>query len=311
MKRGLDREIKKVGIVGAGAIGGVYAYPLHKLLKDNFAFIANGKRKERLEKEGLILNKEQFYPKVVSSDENVEFDLIIVSVKNYQLESAIEDIKNLVHKNTIILTLLNGIVARDILQEAFKDNQVLYGLAIKIDAVKVGNEITQTSSAIIQFGDANNREMSEGVLAVKNLLNDAKINNQVFEDMIKTIWTKWMLNIGLNQVSAISGATYGVIKTTPELLTLVNKAMMEVMKVSQACNINLGEENWESVQDVISTLSGDGKTSLLQDVENKRKTEVEYFSGTLIKIAKKYEVDVPVNEVLYNFIKAKEKNYTK
>ena len=86
MKRGLDMEIKKVGIVGAGAIGGVYAYPLHKLLKDNFAFIANGKRKERLEKEGLILNKEQFYPKVVSSDENVEFDLIIVSVKNYQLE---------------------------------------------------------------------------------------------------------------------------------------------------------------------------------------------------------------------------------
>ena len=218
--------------------------------------------------------------------------------------------RNLVGENTIILTILNGISAREVLKEEFKDNHVLYGLAIKIDAVKVGNKITQNSKAIIQFGDKYNKTMSEEVLAVKNLLNDAKINNQVFEDMIKTVWTKWMLNIGLNQVSAISGATYGVIKNTPELLSLVNKAMTEVMEVSKACNINLGDENWASVQDVIDSLDGDGKTSLLQDVENKRKTEVEYFSGTLIKIAKEHNVEVPVNEVLYNFIKAKERNYT-
>lgn len=303
-------QIKNVAMIGAGAIGGVYAYSLHKLLGDNFAFIANGKRKERLEKEGLYLNGEHFNPKVVSSDEGTTFDLIIVSVKNYQLQSAIEDMRNLVGENTIILTLLNGISARDVLQEEFKDNNVLYGLAIKIDAVKVGNKITQNSKAIIQFGDKYNKTMSEEVLAVKNLLNDAKINNQVFEDMIKTVWTKWMLNIGLNQVSAISGATYGVIKNTPELLSLVNKAMTEVMEVSKACNINLGDESWASVQDVIDSLDGDGKTSLLQDVENKRKTEIEYFSGTLIKIAKEHNVEVPVNEVLYNFIKAKERNYT-
>ncbi|MFQ9287746.1 MAG: ketopantoate reductase family protein [Intestinibacter bartlettii] len=302
-------QIKNVAMIGAGAIGGVYAYSLHKLLGDNFAFIANGKRKERLEQEGLYLNGEHFNPKVVSSDGDTTFDLIIVSVKNYQLQSAIEDMRSLVGKNTIILTLLNGISARDVLQEEFKDNQVLYGLAIKIEAVKVGNKITQNSKAIIQFGDKYNKTMSEEVLAVKNLLNDAKINNQVFEDMIKTVWTKWMLNIGLNQVSAISGATYRVINKTPELLTLVNKAMTEVMEVSKACNINLGDENWASVQDVIDALDGDGKTSLLQDVENKRKTEVEYFSGTLIKIAKEHNVEVPVNEVLYNFIKAKERNY--
>ena len=303
-------QIKNVAMIGAGAIGGVYSYSLHKLLGDNFAFIANGKRKEKLEQEGLYLNGEHFNPKVVSSDEGTTFDLIIVSVKNYQLQSAIEDMRNLVGENTIILTLLNGISARDVLQEEFKDNNVLYGLAIKIDAVKVGNKITQNSKAIIQFGDKYNKTMSEEVLAVKNLLNDAKINNQVFEDMIKTVWTKWMLNIGLNQVSAISGATYGVIKNTPELLSLVNKAMTEVMEVSKACNINLGDESWASVQDVIDSLDGDGKTSLLQDVENKRKTEVEYFSGTLIKIAKEHNVEVPVNEILYNFIKAKERNYT-
>ncbi|WP_455543570.1 ketopantoate reductase family protein [Intestinibacter sp.] len=302
-------KINKVAIIGAGAIGCVYAYKLNKLLKDDFAFIANGKRKDRLEQEGLYLNGEKFCPKVVSSNDDFKPDLIIVTVKNYQLQDAIEDIKNLVGNNTIILTLLNGIVARDVLKEAFKDNQVLYGLAIKIEAVKVGNKITQPNSAIIQFGDAYNKEMSEGVLAVKNIFNDAKINNQVFEDMIKTIWTKWMLNIGLNQVSAISEATYGVVKETPELLELVNKAMMEVMKVSKACGINLNHENWESVQDVINSLDGFGKTSMLQDVENKRKTEVDYFSGTLIKKAREHGIEVPVNEVLYNFIKAKEKNY--
>ena len=107
-------QIKNVAMIGAGAIGGVYSYSLHKLLGDNFAFIANGKRKERLEKEGLYLNGEHFNPKVVSSDEDIKFDLIIVSVKNYQLQSAIEDMRNLVGKNTIILTLLNGISSREV-----------------------------------------------------------------------------------------------------------------------------------------------------------------------------------------------------
>ena len=304
------KHIEKISLIGLGAMGVFFAPRLYETYGENFRVIANGERKERLEKEGLYLNGEHFSPKVVSSDEDIKFDLIIVGVKNYQLQSAIEDMRNLVGENTIILTLLNGISAREVLKEEFKDNHVLYGLAIKIDAVKVGNKITQNSKAIIQFGDKYNKTMSEEVLAVKNLLNDAKINNQVFEDMIKTVWTKWMLNIGLNQVSAISGATYRVIKNTPELLTLVNKSMTEVMEVSKAYNINLGDENWASVQDVIDSLDGDGKTSLLQDVENKRKTEVEYFSGTLIKIAKEHNVEVPVNEVLYNFIKAKERNYT-
>ena len=63
------------------------------------------------------------------------------------------------------------------------------------------------------------------------------------------------------------------------------------------------------MQDVIDILDGDGKTSMLQDIENKRKTEVDYFAGTLIKIAEENGIKVPVNEVLYSFIKAKEKNY--
>ena len=142
-------QIKNVAMIGAGAIGGVYSYSLHKLLGDNFAFIANGKRKERLEKEGLYLNGEHFNPKVVSSDEDIKFDLIIVSVKNYQLQSAIEDMRNLVGKNTIILTLLNGISSRDVLQEEFKDNHVLYGLAIKIDGGDSKKAVVITSAITV------------------------------------------------------------------------------------------------------------------------------------------------------------------
>ena len=127
-------DIKKAAIVGFGAIGCTYGRRLYNLMSDNFAVIAGGNRAKRLREKGETINGEKIMPLVVEPDnENWKADLVIFSVKNYQLESAINDVKNIITPNTIILTILNGVSARDKIKSVYTENTVLYGLS-KSDA---------------------------------------------------------------------------------------------------------------------------------------------------------------------------------
>lgn len=302
-------EIKKSAVIGMGAVGTVYGNYLHREYGNNFAAIACGGRAENVRLNGAVLNGDKFYPRVVScAADGFSPDLVIVCVKNYSLDSAIDNMRGIINKNTLILPLLNGVTATQRLKKAFPDNKVFYGLCVYIDAVRSKNGVKNTSRGIIQYGDADNTVPSESVQAVAKYLSQAGLHAEACPDMTRAIWKKWMLNVGCNQVSAVTGAAYSKMRIDTNLI-LFHEAMMEVVAVAKACSINLTENDALEIEDNMRTFSPDGKTSMLQDVEAKRKTEVDYFSGTVIKLGKKYNIPTPVNHVLYCLIKTKEQMY--
>ena len=133
-------QIKTAAIIGLGAIGCVYGRRLVKYMGDEFAVIAGGKRGDKLRENGIVIDGETLMPKVISPDDNnFKADLIILSVKNYALDSAIKDIENIITPETILLPIFNGIAGREKLAKAFPDNTVFYGLcrtdALRTDAV--------------------------------------------------------------------------------------------------------------------------------------------------------------------------------
>ncbi|HCS10023.1 MAG TPA: 2-dehydropantoate 2-reductase, partial [Clostridiales bacterium] len=107
-------KIKRVALIGMGAVGTVYGNLLHNKYGSNFTVISDESRKDKLKKNGFTLNGNTFHPNIYSnSDNNIEYDLIIFAVKNYQLAGAIEDVRSFVGENTILITFLNGVTARD------------------------------------------------------------------------------------------------------------------------------------------------------------------------------------------------------
>lgn len=303
-------SIKQVALIGAGAVGGVYAKCLHNKYGNNFYIVANGNRKERIQKQGITVNNHVFKPQVISSqEENVKMDLIIFAVKNYDLEQAVKDVKNLVKDNTIMLPLLNGITASDRIQKAFPNSRTFLGLSMGIDAIRTENGIVNTDDGVIQFGYEDNTVLASEVEEVNQYLNDADIAAKVFPDMKRMLWRKWMLNVGVNQVSAISGAKFKYFGQNEELLTLFKRAMLEVLSLAKAYNVNLTMEDIEQIENLIIHFTPEGRTSMLQDVDARRRTEVDYFAGTVVEYGKKRNVATPVNEVLYLALKAKEKVY--
>lgn len=127
--------------------------------------------------------------------------------------------------------------------------------------------------------------------------------------MIRELWLKLMLNVGVNQVTALLRCTYGAIKNSRTVRKLVTEAMYEAVAVSKAENIDLDKNDINNCVEIICSLTPTGKTSMLQDVEAQRKTEVEAFGGTICSLAEKHNIDVPVNKALVKFITALEETF--
>lgn len=302
-------NINHSALIGLGAVGTVYGKLLYETYGDGFHVIATGSRFEKLKQIGAALNETRFYPDILSCEVAPDIDILIVAVKNYQLSAAIEDIRPFVGKNTVILTLLNGITAQDALSVAFPDNTVLYGLSIYIDALKTADGVINTTNGIIQFGNADNTEPTEEVLAVDAYLQGAGIKTEIGKDMIFIMWRKFLMNVGINQVSAITGSPYGHLVDIEPIRTLVRDSMLEVVAIAKAKGIDLSESDITAFEAILANFSPLGKTSMLQDIEAKRKTEVEYFAGTVISLGKQLSIPTPVNDILLRLILAIEALY--
>jgi 2-dehydropantoate 2-reductase len=303
-------KIKNVVLIGMGAIGTVYGNLLHQHYGSDFAVIAGGTRGEKLKNDGVTINKSTFYPRVISpKGESFTADLIIICVKNYQLDEAIGDISSFVNADTVILPLLNGVTARERILSTFPDNTVFYGLSIYIDAVRTSEGVRNTVNGMIQFGNAENTIPTPDVITVKDFLAAAGIEVQACPDMIRAVWKKWMLNVGGNQVSAVTGAPYGKLVGIETNRILFHEAMMEVVALAEASQIDLTQKDVSEFESMMETFSPQGKTSMLQDIEAKRKTEADYFAGTVVEFGKKLNVPTPVNHVLHCIIKSMEQLY--
>ena len=301
--------IKTIAVIGAGAMGAAYASIFYEIDKNCISLVAKGNRYKRLKEKGLLVNNKHYFFNLISPEEKFPpSDLIIAAVKHHHLKDAIRDISNRVGENTLLLSILNGIESEDLIATVYGADKVLYSIAVGIDAVRKENSITFSQQGKIFFGEAKNTHLTERVLRVQSLFDRAGIIYETPEDMIRTLWWKFMINVGINQVSAALGAPFSVFHSSQEARALMESAMREVIAIAQAEEINLSEKDIENWNSFLFTLSPQGKTSMLQDVEAKRKTEVEIFAGKVIELGKKHGISTPVNQTLYRLIKVIEQN---
>ena len=304
------KSIKNISIVGLGAIGGVYSSKLYDMDPESIKVIAGGMRAKRYKENGFIINGKRYDFTYIAPEESCQpADLIIVSVKANQLAQAIKDMRNHVGDSTIILSLMNGISSEEIIGKEFGMDKILYGMCVSIDANRNNNEIKFTSHGNINFGEKINKEYSTNVQALKEVFVRAGIEYTIPEDMIRAMWWKFMINVGVNQTSAVLKARYGVFQAIPEAKKLMEATMWEVIRLSQKMGINLDGEDIDKWYNILYSLNPDSKTSMLEDIECCRETEVEVFAGKICELGMQYGMETPVNEMLLNIIKAMEKMY--
>jgi 2-dehydropantoate 2-reductase len=300
----MNNPIETVAIVGAGALGAAYASIFYDKDKSCISFVAAGDRCERLRKLGVIVNGKQYSIPALSPDDlSAPSDLVIVAVKDQHLQAAIHYIRNRVGEQTTIISVMNGIESEEQIGAVYGMEKVLYAIVVGIDALRVGNNVNYVNLGKIFFGEAQNTILTERVKRVQVLFDKMGINYETPPDMIRNIWWKFMINVGINQASAVLRAPYSVFQTSPEAINLMQSAMHEVIMIAAERGIKLSAADIEQFNKILSSLNPLGKTSMLQDIEAGRKTEVEMFAGKVIELGRKFGVPTPVNEKLFAAIR--------
>jgi 2-dehydropantoate 2-reductase len=298
---------EKICVIGAGAMGAAYASLFYDMDRNCISLVAKGERYDRLKKKGLTVNgKSYLLPVIGPGDDGPPADLVIVAVKNHHLPQAIQDMRPVVGKNTLFLSVMNGIDSEEQIGAVYDMEKVLYAVVVGIDAVREGNTVSFSKQGKLFFGEATNRSLTQRVKDLQSLFDRAGIVHETPEDMIRTLWWKFMINVGMNQVSAVLRSPYSVFHKFPEARELMEAAMIEAITIARAMNVHLEEKDIQDFYPFLSAMSPEGKTSMVQDVEAGRKTEVEMFAGKVNALGERLGIETPVNQTLFRFLKVVE-----
>lgn len=308
-------KINTVAIIGTGAIGAYFVWGLGGKLKDNLWIIADGKRKDRLEKEGLIINGKRHALNVRTPQEAKGADVLLIATKYGALHDILDDVSLIADEHTIVMSLLNGVDSEAILAERINKNQIIYSF-MKIASQRVGNEITfdGPSTQGIFFGEEKPKACKTGdekinsyndtdrINALIELFSDTRLNYKVCDDIQREMWFKYALNVSKNQPQAIINCGVGAYEDSKYVAFISEKLRDEVVAVAAAKGVDISEAE-SNMAKGSKTLKA-ARYSTLQDLDAGRHTEVDMFAGAMVRMGKELGIATPYNEYTYNAIKA-------
>jgi 2-dehydropantoate 2-reductase len=176
-----------------------------------------------------------------------------------------------------------------------------------MDAMRHDHGVDFTREGKLIIGTKDNQRSEPDIERLRSFFKRAGLEVETPADIHRALWWKWMVNIGVNQVSAVIGAPYKAFQAEGPARDLMVGAMRETIAVAEAEGIDLHEDAIEDWFRILAGLGPDNKTSMLQDIEAGRITEAPSFGGRLAEIARAHGVSVPINETLVKLIAACER----
>ncbi len=298
------RDIKNVLICGLGAIGSIYADKIQKFNPDSLRVLVDEKRFERYSENPIIFNGNELnFNYILPDDDSFKADLVIIATKYDGLSDVIKNMKNFIQSDTVILALLNGVTSEKIIAETYGREKLLYSYFIGHSAVRTGRQVVHDDVNTIVYGSENSDDF-ENVQRVKKYFDLVGINYKIPDDIIHSLWLKFMLNVAANQSTAILRLTFGEMLANEKCMDFAVNIMKEVQQIAKAEGVKNTDVMIDETIAHLHTMIPEGKTSMLQDVEAGRKTEVDMFAGTVIDLGLKHNIQTPYNHIIKEILDA-------
>lgn len=297
-------KIKTVAVLGVGAVGSYVIWGLSNRKDIRLGVIAEGERAERLKK-GCIINGVTYQPDVWTPQEAKGADLLIVALKYGALPGAMDSIRTITAENTTVMSLMNGVDSEEIISAAIGSSHVLHAL-IKVASHKEGSGYcfdAETTIGII-FGELTVPYHSERVQAIEALFADTGLHYRATEHIREEMWCKFRLNVCNNLPQAVLGAGVGCYRDSVHMRQISDRLREELESIAAAKGIDISKADASSGHG--SVVPPSARYSTLQDLDAGRHTEIDMFSGALIRMGKELGIPTPYNEYTYHIIKAME-----
>ena len=297
----------RIAIVGAGGVGGYFGGLLARAGND-VTFIARGEHLEAIRSSGLRIEgvEEQFTVTAPATDDPHRVgavDLVLFCVKRYHDDEAIPLVEPLLHEESALLTLQNGVDSGQQLAAAVGEQRVLVGAAYIESSIREPGLIAQTGGPRrIVYGEMRGGP-SPRVEALLPMFQKAGISATVAVDTKKELWTKLVFLASFAGVTSLTRATAGEIRRVEETRQLLLRAMEEVAAVGLAQGVALDNDVASRSLALVDSFPSGFMSSMQRDVEAGRPLELEALSGIVWRLGRGAGIATPVHEFLYRCLK--------
>ena len=300
-------EIQSVALLGAGAVVSYVIWELAQKSSLHFGVIAEGARAEKL-RQGCVINDTVYHPPVWTPQQAHGVDLLIVALKYGALPGALDTIQTVVGENTTVMSLMNGVDSEEIIGARVGAEHLLPAL-IKVASRRTedGVRFDPATTLGIIYGELNAPFDSARVGAVERLFAGTGVNLRVTEHIREEMWCKFRLNVCNNLPQAILGAGIGCYRDSEHMEAIRSGLRNELEAIAAAKGIDMSKVDASTVHG--SPAAASARFSTLQDLEAGRHTEIDMFSGALMRMGRELGIPTPYNDYTYHMIKAlEEKN---
>ena len=300
-------KIESVAVLGAGAVGSYVIWGLSEKAGVRLGVVAEGERAERLKQNGCAVNGTVYRPEVWTPQEAHGVDLLVVALKYGALPGAMESIRAVVGEHTVVMSLMNGVDSEELIGAQVGDEKVIRSL-IKVASHKEedGYHFDPDATLGIIFGEEHAPFESERVRAIVALFEGTGIHYRVTDEIRAEMWSKFRLNVCNNLPQAILGAGVGCYRDSEHMKAISEGLRRELEAIAAAKGIDLRKVDTSGRGSAVPPTA---RYSTLQDLDAKRHTEIDMFSGALMRMGEELGIPTPYNEYTYHMIKAlEEKN---
>jgi 2-dehydropantoate 2-reductase len=303
----------KIVIVGPGAMGCLLAGFLSKSKEEIWLLDKDKTRAAKLNQQGITIEgiSGEWQAKVKVSADPKEIpiaDLIIICVKSYHTKEAIVGVKSIIGENSRVLTLQNGF-----------GNIEIIGEVVGIDKLIAG--VTNEGATLLDIGHIKHAGRGETVIgridgkipvemrAIREIFNKVGLETRISRDIKGVLWSKLIINVGINALTAITGLNNGKLIEFEGTRKILREAVGEATRVAKRKRIKLIYDDPLAKVEAVCEATAQNISSMLQDVLRKRRTEIDFINGVIVRLGQELGIPVPVNSLLVDLVKTIEQSY--
>lgn len=301
----------RIAIIGAGGVGGYFGGRLAQS-GNNVTLVARGAHGEHIKNNGLKI----LSPKGNATITNIcvvnsiaelkDIELILLGVKAWQVKEIAKEIAKIITTDTVVIPLQNGVLASDELCGFLPTKNVMGGLCSIFSKIESAGVIHHMSAEpTVVFGELNNKT-SKRSLQIQKVFEEAQISNKLSNYIQGDTWKKFVL-ICLGGLGALTRSNYGEILQTPETRTMLIEMLHEMYNVAISEGVQLKKSIINNTMAIMDNFSPDANSSMARDIWNGKPSELNYQNGTVVILAKKHKLKVPINYFIYHALMLAEK----
>lgn len=297
----------RIAVIGAGGVGGYFGGRLAEAGHD-VNFIARGAHLEAMRRDGLIVQSPvgDFSVRPAQATDDPAgigaVDVVLLCVKTYQLGPAIAVVSPLVGAETAVLTVQNGVEAPDHVAEAVGREHVFPGIAKIFSSVAGPGRIRHLGGPTsLAFAEWDNRP-SARVDRLRAALGEAGAAVVIPDDIWTELWSKFLFVVPFGALGTAADAPIGALRSNPGTRQLLQEAMREIEAVAQARGVVLPPDIVETTMVFVDGLADGGTSSLQRDIHAGHPSELDAWSGAVVRLGTQIGVATPVHRVIHDVV---------